>query len=926
MAKITVIDAKGAPTEINEQNLAIAQDRGARLPTAEEQQQFADQKEYGEGIGNTLKAGALGAARVATLGISDALAADFGQREDVKKLRDYNPVASITGEIAGAVAPALLSGGSSLLAKGAGIAGKGVEGAAALGSVAEGVAAKAFGGLAQKGLGGRIAANALKKAAGGAAEGAAYGVGQAISDSALEDYDLTAEQLMQHVGTGALLGGVVGGGLGAGGEVVKAGGRAVKGAATGIRDALNDATSPIRDAFKSVMDGKASGEALKKQIKEAAEISSTLTGTSQHELEFFADAATNPARRADMEAALSGDETIMKSAEKIRDTEDKFDDLFDEIVDQGRGQGKLEGLKTKMQGVNADIAAESTFGVYENASSALDDMLADPKAFGNGAVLKKARSAMDRIQSQIEKSTEEGGDASARLYYELDNVKRDIQKLAKRASKSTSLASDRAAFEGLNDVQQLLRTHLEDTQIWGEAAVAQKEVNAAWTKFLSNEGYAKADFKTLRESREYEDIYKHDPAKWMGFFKRQGTPAATIDSEYLAARAAARDDLILTMQRHYADGLESGKKIDKLRELAKQSNEVIAETQRVSALQNRFKAIEGDGSISGTAAGALAGFSAGGLKGAIKGAFSAKALSNPQQTLRQLAAANGFAERLGTAQTVSGAARKSFDKLGESVSKFFGKAKKAGNAVKGGVSAAADYAPRAAAILGGRDVPRDNKEAQAYHREQIDQLKQMAQNPATTIDRIGQSTQKLALQNPAVAQALQSKAIATASFLLSKAPPQLQTQADMLAGRTQPIARSELARFNRYVNAASNPGAVLDDLAAGHVSVEAAETMRSLYPRTVEQIRAQVTEKIANGHELSHKQRLVLGQLFATPLASTEEPSVGAAFQANWQSGSVRDAAEQSQNQGAQKPRMTGIAKADIGNNDMTKSQRLMAG
>lgn len=208
MAKITVIDADGNPALINEENLPIAvQERGARLPTAEEAQALADKAKYGEGIGNELKAGAAGAARTLTFGLSDVIGADIGRGEDLRKLAEQNPTATLAGEVAGAIAPAVLTGGESLVANAVGKAGAGVRAATAAGRAAEGAAARSLAGLAERGLAGRALATTLAKAAGGAVEGAAFGAGQAVSEAALQDHELTAEQVMQSIGAGALLGG-----------------------------------------------------------------------------------------------------------------------------------------------------------------------------------------------------------------------------------------------------------------------------------------------------------------------------------------------------------------------------------------------------------------------------------------------------------------------------------------------------------------------------------------------------------------------------------------------------------------------------------------------------------------------------------------------------------------------------------------------
>lgn len=107
-----------------------------------------------------------GAARTATLGLSDRIIREFSDTpvEEIKVRKELNPFASAAGEVAGFIPMAVGTGGTGA--------------AATAGRVAlrEGIT----GGLA--------------------------GLGQAISESTLENQQLTAETIASHVATGAFLG------------------------------------------------------------------------------------------------------------------------------------------------------------------------------------------------------------------------------------------------------------------------------------------------------------------------------------------------------------------------------------------------------------------------------------------------------------------------------------------------------------------------------------------------------------------------------------------------------------------------------------------------------------------------------------------------------------------------------------------------
>jgi hypothetical protein len=178
-----------------------------------------------------------GAARGASLGLSDvALTTALGDdyRKGALERREENRKIATVSEVGGAVAPALLTGGESAIAKGAIAAEEGSALARGAGAVAKAVSApvRAVGaiggavertvaggleaaGLAGESVAGRAAAKAVSLGASGAVEGAVFGAGQTLSDSALKGDPLTAEALAAGMGQGALFGGVLGGGIGA---------------------------------------------------------------------------------------------------------------------------------------------------------------------------------------------------------------------------------------------------------------------------------------------------------------------------------------------------------------------------------------------------------------------------------------------------------------------------------------------------------------------------------------------------------------------------------------------------------------------------------------------------------------------------------------------------------------------------------------
>lgn len=208
---VTLIDPEGEQVQGPASSTQEALDNGYKLATPENLKEAENQHKYGEGLGNELKAGALGLGEGATFGASTWLGTKLGllDPEATKEIEQRNPVSHGIGAVGGVLASsALLPGGG--LVGGASKLGNAVSrgaeklGGEALGSLAEGSTA------ASKVL--NYANQVGSKAIGSAVEGALYGgVGNTITESALGDPNLNAEKLLSNFGYGALIGGALGG-------------------------------------------------------------------------------------------------------------------------------------------------------------------------------------------------------------------------------------------------------------------------------------------------------------------------------------------------------------------------------------------------------------------------------------------------------------------------------------------------------------------------------------------------------------------------------------------------------------------------------------------------------------------------------------------------------------------------------------------
>lgn len=232
-----------------------------------------------ESFDKPIQAALAGAARGATFGLSDVVASAVSPslKEYLANLRQYNPSSSFGGEVAGVVAPSLLSGGAGLLGEGAAAVAAPVRGVSAAGKFAENMALRSLGEETAK----NVLAKAAAKGLGSAVEGAFYGAGQVVSEGALGDPKIAAEHALGTIGLSALLSGGLTAGLNVAGSAIKKAASEAKRYTPQIRQALTGVskdteeliTQPERFAqIQSIGDkGATPDEAIFAHMNEVAE-------------------------------------------------------------------------------------------------------------------------------------------------------------------------------------------------------------------------------------------------------------------------------------------------------------------------------------------------------------------------------------------------------------------------------------------------------------------------------------------------------------------------------------------------------------------------------------------------------------------------------------------------------------------------------
>jgi hypothetical protein len=82
----------------------------------------------------------------------------------------------------------------------------------------------------------------------------------------------------------------------------------------------------------------------------------------------------------------------------------------------------------------------------------------------------------------------------------------------------------------------------------------------------------------------------------------------------------------------------------------------------------------------------------------------------------------------------------------------------------------------------------------------------------------------------------------------------------------------EMAKFKRYVQVVEKPMTVLKELAAGTLTREHVEALRTVYPAIYRQMQQQVLANVESAQDMSYAKKLQLGTLLNIPADSSLEP------------------------------------------------------
>lgn len=780
------------------------------------------------------KAFAAGAARGATLGLSDLALTKSGAvtPNTLQTLREDHPGSTLAGEFAGVLSPL---GAEAVLAKAATGAGRVAAGAARV-ATAPAAAATKVGEVIERTVASAIANQTASRIAGatarGAAEALAYNVGNNITESALGDTELTAEKLLAHSGEAALLGG----GLGFGMSAAFEGARAVFARA---KEAGKGASAIAADHYAKAV--------------------STLDGVE------YDEAAKLVAKPFDAEAAATRKEIVGKfigPEERNRIHKALTENLIavQEGVDEAKRFVNLKRAEeTAKLAANVEPAAavNDLANWIDKVRRTANDMNADPIMHAP-VYAKELLAIADDVEGKL--TTPGAFESAADIFKLADDIKKTPLADLSEFKRNLDL-SDRTVKKSLEQVRGLyndLKLHLENAANYGEAAARQQGINEAYSTLLELE---KTDLKKYLYKQGEQAI---DTEKVNRILNRIGSERdrhmVEVLESYQAAATRLADEAektaMSTEGAFRADGMRS--LIEKTQGLQGEAADKLAATSKIRA-QDAFgmalKSWLGDLGLNGGAIGTAANI----VGGAASPFTVAKTLSRIESGVL---AADRIVDQAVKRFSASGA----------------GSVAKSVAARGASREVSEEFVPPIMRQRVGEDERDKRKDPLQATRQAIDYVTAVAADPMTASDKIRSRLGALQQAAPQTTQNIVNTQLRVAGFLTEKAP---KNPFSAYPGIKWSPSDSELMKFQRYVEAASNPLAVLDQMTTGFVTAEAAEAVKSCYPKLFADIQMRFAQRAGEIQKNStHAQRVALSRVFGVAIDPTAEPKFAAAMQA----------------------------------------------
>lgn len=864
-----------------------------------------DSEKYGDGLGQ-VKAFGLGAARSASFGLSDEFLTRVAgmSPEDIKGYREANPISSGAGEVAGVL--------GAVLAPEVGILGAAAAPVKAVARVG-GAVTEALAPAAATTVG-KILSQAGAHAAGSAIEGAAYGLGQSVSEHALGDPDLNAEKVLANVGTSALVGGALGSLFGA----VKGGAQAafpkffseVDRAAIegGDWDAMvrnSDLPESEKTGFiKALTKRKANAPEIEKAAQELG--APVLPGMISD------NALVQKGQSALLEgppsvASLRAQGIAAEGYEKATNAMESAIGQGDDITKAGLGDTLKTLVSDTVEKQSAPIGAlydelKRSYQVIPTSEKALKQIAGNIRRIEDVPLSPQARAIAESAAERVEsiKTVDDVKRLRSILNQELGISATPIQK------RVTAIISDKLADLEENSIVRFAKNEMKTSkaknkimQLLGdrEAANAQYSVFKDKIQRLGEvlgrkRVHGAQDFLDfigdLTPEKIADKLSGKNNSEFLEWFSKELPEGMGAISQYQRGiiREAAMKDGKFNINRALS-------MIDKMPKEYRSKIFTPEELSRLDAVKTYTQAFPKNFNPSNTAnASAFRSF----FEHPV-GSLVANARDFAIQGFIESASSSGDKTKafIDGLSAIERSAQKTSKSIGSGVNAIFSP-KEGGSPAKGYL-----------AITSG--------ERRDSHDKHSPEISEMISNPEKLINKISQNTEAMSVVAPKTAAAAQSTMVRATRFLNSKLPG-AGVPKRPLSPKYKP-SDAELAKWHKYFSAVENPTDILKSVAQGSIVPEQMEAVSVVYPRLMQEMQVAVTDKltdaIAKKKVITYRTKLALSMFLGSDLVNSLDPKVILATQ------NTMTTATQAKDQQEQ---MAGVNTKSLGK--MNESNRLM--
>ncbi len=904
-APVNVINPDGQLVSLPAEQVPEALQSNFKIPTQKDISHYEDVQKY-ETTPEQLKTFGEGVASGATFGTSRAAENYLLKNQQEQKARqEINPGISTAGELTGAVGSAVLApelSPAGALAK----AGTGISESAA----------KMLANPETSSTVAKILSSAGSKALGSAVEGSVYGLGNQISETALGDADMNAENILHNVGYGALFGGALGSVLGAGESAYKSAfskeARQMAAKDVIMENAIAASENPtlhvpgsLEDIAKRVETGKNLGFSEELPQKAALlDAEQILAGESQfpaHELQ--TKSLESPFVRDYYKTFLEGgtkEAQDMQAYEAFQKKEGTK--LVNKFIQEISPETKL--TDDAVDGGNKLIKAFSD--QYEEEKSALKPLF---KEFDSKAVtsvgdpeliLKKIDEAVPEASNFIHKSPEGYSivkyDSGMPISKETHGVLKDlVGQLNKENLTIGELRNVREAMRDkvnfltsprtANEISSLRKSLLDVIQTEIEKVSPDAAVRDTFRRYAINEENRKIMEKifggSISDKASFAKEIKPEDVLSKLFSNTVSIQAAKsiLGENFKPAAANYLSQNVAKFTDAAKNGFSSNKLASLLKAKAPELEEALSQNPeqlaKLRAITDKLRILPDSPSVnpSGTAktsllqkiqglGGYLTPHGLANIPGHVIQAVG-KHIEGTRQinTINDILAGKGTQDQLLNKQTQYGAFAK-IERMSQDT------ARKVGSGAKAIFNAESP-------IKGTIIQKLTPEEEQKKFEKLSSKIKDMSSNFQVGVDSLESATKDLHGIAPGISASLNTAAARATQFLAQKLPAQ-----EPSSPFTEPYkpSKAELSKFNRYYAAVEKPISLLSQIKEGTLTKEGMEAVQTVYPKLYSQMQNavmdQVTTKMAKDpNSVPYSTKLMLSMFTGNDMTNSLKPS-----------------------------------------------------